>query len=89
MERVGKIVVRRSGTDVSFVSVFEPIRGQSLVERILELPGQPLRIVCSTGRVDTLDLAGGEAGYAWRSVTNGTETAQACLKPEANSAKGK
>ena len=82
VERVGKIVARRSGTDVVFFSVYEPIRGKPLVERIVSPGSGCLRLLCREGRVDTVDLNGGDAGYVWRSAANGTETARACLLPE-------
>lgn len=85
VERIAKIIIRRPGTNVSFVSVFEPIRGEPLVERIEMRPDEPVRIICRGGRVDALDLSGADAGYLWRSVVNGGETARAHLLVEKGS----
>ena len=67
VERVGKIVVRRRGTDVAFLSVFEPIRETQLISRITSSDLRRLTIHCGGGRVDRMDLG---TGYAWASTVD-------------------
>ena len=79
VERVGKVVVRRPGTDVTFFSVFEPIREAQLISRITSPGSERLTLHCSDGRVDRMDL---RSGYVWTSIADGRPAREVRLAGE-------